>query len=589
MPDKIYAILNFTGIALGDTLTLAHELQIAGVPIKPDKVDLQFPGSFEVISGTTTELTLRNINSGTGDCEAWVFAIHPAIRLLGASPDDGNMVQGLTPRPFSAGTDAPGPPFPPALVTTTIYANTTGNDTTGTGSLAAPYRTAQRAFQDLPALSPVLPGHQVVVDVTDLDIEDFDVPGYQMPIVLASCQGLQFGDPATAPFLHGEAVCVRATPRAYSGIPVGDTHVLGTDIVSVTSNADTGLALVTTATPRASWAANALKGRMCIGGGTDANTSCIIYGSDSTHLRLCNTAANVTSIPQQDLFIVEPSAEFHSAGVGPDGAGIQCTGYTSVIFQGIKFTVDGGGSAFLISNCPQPFMELCDIDGLAGFAIPMQFGVTSSVIRSGIDIECSALTPKQSMLLGVTSIFYMCGAEQVFRQTVLDGCAAIGPSTFATTNGGLSANAWEFFDCLFTGGTEDGILARGGGSWSLENVRFDTAVGDAVHATGLTTGVLTHVTGAGNGGAGVHLEDGASFRVTDNATLVTGTAGDILVGTLPARTWTNFRTLIPTKNQYDLRTPFIANVASGLLTPGGDDVTGAGTGGCSGSRLFQRP
>ncbi len=587
MLDKLYAILNFTAVPIGGTATLPHGLVVNGRPLIPDRVDLQFPTAFAFVSGDATNVTIRNVSSGAGNCQAWVGEIHPVERSFGVAPDDGSFTLGLVPRPFSQGPE-PGAPFPPALVVTTIYARLTGNDTTGTGTLLNPYRTQQRAFQDLPGLNPLPIGHRVVVDVTGTGTEAYPATGYQFPVVQGPAQLETFGDPTTVPFLSSEAVTVLATPQPASNIPLADTTVLATAIVSIIDNASTGMATVTINPARASWAANALKGKMCIGSGTDASTSCVIHASDSTHLFLCNTAAAVTSTPQQDLFIVEPSAVIAAAGVGADGAGFECVGCNSIAFQGIGFTAVGG-PALAISNAPQPFFELCDIDGMGGFQCLQQVGLFSSVVRTLVDMEASSLTPRRSLLLGVATFDCNGAGGNVFRQTVMDTCAPVGPTPFAAANGGLAANAWEFFDCLFRDSTGDAILARAGGSWSLETVQINTSVGDAIHATGLTTGVLTNVTGTGNGGAGIHLEDGASFRVTDNATLVTGTGGDTLVGTLPARTWTDFRGNIPTKNQYDLQTPFITNVASGLATPGGDDVGGAGSGGCSGSRLFQRP
>lgn len=584
--DRLYNILAFVGVPIGGAATLPHLLVLNDTPVKPDRVDLQFPSTFEFVSGDATSITIRNVSSGGGACEAWVDAIHPAIRLLGGPPDDGNMVQGMVPRPFSQGPE-PGPPFPPSLIVTTIYARLTGNDTTGTGTLINPYRTAQRAFQDLPALSPIPSGHQVVVDPTGIGTEVFPA-GYQLPIVLAQIQGVTAGDPATVPFLFSEALCVRATPKPFAAIPLADTTVPGTDIVSVVGDADTNLATVTTTTPRASWAADALKGALLIGSGTDASTSCVIVGSDATHLHLANTAAAVASAPQQDLLIVEPSAVFASSGPSDDGAGFECVGCTSVIFQGIGFTCVGG-PGLLISNCPQPFMELCTVAGLQVFAVQQQAGIFSTVITDSLDIEGAAFNPRRSLLFQVSSVFFLCGGAQVFRQTVIEQSATLGPSTFATTEGGLIANAWEFFDCQFSASSGSALLARGGGSWSLENVRIDGSGADALQVVGLTTAVVNHVTGAGNTGSGVQVQDGGSVRVVDNGTTVTGTAGDMVVGTLPARTWVDFRANVPTKNQYDLRTPFIVNVASGLATPGGDDVTGAGSGGCSGSRVFQRP
>jgi len=102
--DKIHTILNFTGIAIGDTQTLPHGLVLRGAPLLPDFVFLQFQDTFELVSATTTDVTIRNTANTGGDCEAYVFCLHPAIRLLGLAPDDGTMQQGLTPRPFCPGS-----------------------------------------------------------------------------------------------------------------------------------------------------------------------------------------------------------------------------------------------------------------------------------------------------------------------------------------------------------------------------------------------------------------------------------------------------------------------------------------------------
>ena len=51
--------------------------------------------------------------------------------------------------------------------------------------------------------------------------------------------------------------------------------------------------------------------------------------------------------------------------------------------------------------------------------------------------------------------------------------------------------------------------------------------------------------------------------------------------------WADFTTNPPINNEYDLTTPFVA-ATSGAVQPGGDETAGVGTGGRSGSRLFQR-
>lgn len=102
--DRLYAIVNFLAVPMGGTATLPHGLVLRNTPILPDRVDLQFSSEFEFVSQTDTTLTIRNTSNVIGNCEAWVYALSPSIRLLGLQPDDGLMTQGLTPRPFVPGS-----------------------------------------------------------------------------------------------------------------------------------------------------------------------------------------------------------------------------------------------------------------------------------------------------------------------------------------------------------------------------------------------------------------------------------------------------------------------------------------------------
>lgn len=105
MSDKLYSVVNFTGIAIGATAALPHGLTVGGVgPVVPDWVLLQFSQSFELVSATTTTLTIRNTDNASGDCLALCHAIHPVERSFGLTPDDGTFSQHLTPQPFCPGS-----------------------------------------------------------------------------------------------------------------------------------------------------------------------------------------------------------------------------------------------------------------------------------------------------------------------------------------------------------------------------------------------------------------------------------------------------------------------------------------------------
>lgn len=102
--DTLYSIINFSGIAIGATQTLNHNLVCNGRPLVPDRVDLQFPSSFEFVSATATQLTIRNTSNTGGACQAWCHAIHPVERSFGLNPDDGTFNQHMTPQPFCPGS-----------------------------------------------------------------------------------------------------------------------------------------------------------------------------------------------------------------------------------------------------------------------------------------------------------------------------------------------------------------------------------------------------------------------------------------------------------------------------------------------------
>jgi len=90
---------------------------------------------------------------------------------------------------------------------------------------------------------------------------------------------------------------------------------------------------------------------------------------------------------------------------------------------------------------------------------------------------------------------------------------------------------------LVTGGVSGGIALNGGGVALLQNVRINgSTFGSAVSADGLIRIVAFTLAGTLNGFFGVELIDGAHFR-GDAATTVTGTLGDVKIGTLPATTW----------------------------------------------------
>lgn len=278
-----------------------------------------------------------------------------------------------------------------------------------------------------------------------------------------------------------------------------------------------------------------------------------------------------------------------------------------VSFKGIKFTNALGGPttvALAVTNAPEPVFELCDIEGLALVGIVDTCNILSTVIRNKAMFTKNATWFNNRVLfLNINSITANDNVSVTFLRTVWDApLVSVGPSLTASGLAGRGGVSWDFLSCLVRNSSGPSVIANGAvscrtvGSWSFALTKIQGSAGDGIKCDGQVALTLNRVTGGtgavgdpANAGVGIRVNDGASVRIIDDLTLITGIGGDMLVGTLPVRTWVNFRTLDPIKNQFDLTTPFELNVASGLSTPAGETTTGPGTGGRSGSRLFQRP
>jgi hypothetical protein len=82
-------------------------------------------------------------------------------------------------------------------------------------------------------------------------------------------------------------------------------------------------------------------------------------------------------------------------------------------------------------------------------------------------------------------------------------------------------------------------------------IKADNMPGDAIVANGPGALELYAVgTGPAVGGIGLHASNGAQVHVHDNVN-PTGAGGDLKVGQNPVRTWTDFRTNPPVKNEID--------------------------------------
>jgi hypothetical protein len=145
---------------------------------------------------------------------------------------------------------------------------------------------------------------------------------------------------------------------------------------------------------------------------------------------------------------------------------------------------------------------------------------------------------------------------------------------------GVTTNAAKIINSIVDGayGTPGHGIFMAGGNAIVRRTTISGAAGDGLHTENGANADVEGLVGIGNAGIGINNPGGGQVRVRDDATLIAGAGGDIKSGNLPVRTWANFRVVAPIKNEFDIVSP-----------PVGDEITGAGTGGTSGARIFQRP
>ena len=482
--------------------------------------------------------------------------------------------------------------FPPVI---TIYARTFGSDATGDGSLANPYATFQRAIRDVPHVVP--PGTVYFVDITGID--ETLPAGYQLPVfdtpapyVAMNNTGLNFG----YPFFAITPVNIVAVPQqvVVPGFPASEM-VLGPGDFTLVADPATNLVTLTLTGPaRPSWAANALAGKFLVSNYLTLTTNVAIRASTPTTLTLVGSAFTLPG-PGQQIVISEPSATLRTT-IGPAGQfwGMQAIA-NSIAFSGLKITNAAGGPATVALNIVDAsfgIVQLCDVEGLSAGDGFLQ--VLDTIVRNKeMFVEVDELLCNRCYFLNLGT-FAVDTNVNLFITSVFEGLPGPiqGRATPSAQNRHISPT-WDFVNVEVVGSlgvpVNFGAFNCFGGTWGFLRVKVLNSTGDGISVYGSNTFVqMERVNGTGNAGVGIRVHDGAMVRVRDNNTLITGALGDLKVGELPIRTWTDFRTGPggkPIKNEYDLKTPF--NAVTG--TPGGDEETGAGTGGRSGSRLYQRP
>lgn len=460
-------------------------------------------------------------------------------------------------------------------VTTTIYARLTGNDQTGKGTLAKPYRKAARALEDV--LHFYSPGNLVEVNIDGLGVEIMP-PDYQLPVV-KTCYNFEL-DFAHPYFFTKCGFMISATPK-----PIAVASAIGVgDVLSILPLPGNNLVRITLNAARPSYLAGALRGKFLVGL-FPIGDNAVIFDSTDTTIDICYDGEFF--LPAAPWTVSECSAELQGSNAMTSAA-ITAVNSMSMALRGVKITNVNPGTAFAWVECGEPFLEFCDIEGFA-FGPGSFYGPFNSYIHGKPMTIGSVSTFMGGCYLENIPSIGVSGAsvDLRFAASVARNCPALGPRqdfVFAGSGAplGVIANAALITDSVidaFFGTPGVGVFVSGGNS-ALRNVVIDNAADDGIRVDNGGFVHMENVTGTGNAGLGINISDG-KVRVLDDATNITGVGGDMLVGNLPIRAWDvgagNFRNFAPIKNEFD-----------NLFPPVGDEAVPPLPGGTTGSRLYQR-
>lgn len=562
MATRLKNILTFTVTPGGGSVSLPHGLTVQnGRPVEPDFVIPSLPG-FD-ISADDTNVTV----SGDGTVDVLVESWHTIERVFGDVA-----TRALTPQPFIVGGGtSPTPPF--AIGTIVIYARMTGNDTSGKGTLAKPYRTLQRAVRDVPNIIP--PGVAYIVDITGVGGVVFDEllpPDYILPVWKAPKDGgEEVGDPIFR--ITRSAVSIQATPQLVASIPAVDAVINVGDVLSTSQDPLTQFWTITLNVARPSWGTSSpgvvgsgLKGKFAVGPDTIARAHPTVGQNTTSTILLTSAVA-----PTYPIKLMEPSAHLHAAGSFITFATISADNCDSIAFNGIKITSDDGNGGLFAGGTGSLTIQLCELESPFIQSInDYQVKVLSNWFYGFPGFQCSAFQCLSGIFDNTNSgpffVFGPPATQPSFGSSLFDNADPITYNTFIPFNFPVKPTSTPQFgvvQCLIRGSTGPGISWHGGNGF-IQDCDIYGCAGSAIEAT-LGHGVIQVIncgsSGGANGAAGdaaVFVDDGAFVKVdastvTNLTPLQGGAVGqDMQVGVLPFRTWANFNANAPIQNEYDL-------------------------------------
>jgi hypothetical protein len=420
-----------------------------------------------------------------------------------------------------------------------LYARLTGNDTTGDGSLANPYRTFFRALADVPVF---LSGVRYVIDISGLGNTVVPADGYALPPFISS-DNFVYNFAAEYPLYFVEfPLNINATPTTLATITAGQ-------IVSQIPDPETGMPTLKTT---GGFVPNAYKGKQIVGAGFFEVG--VIASNTATDFEICTSGTFTAPIT-----IVEPSASFSGGTPGSYQGMFKVNIDCPLSINGIHFSTPGGlgDVGFEFDGHARLEGFLNRITGADWSGGPEAFFQTFGMVFDGEEWVASGSAGQTwySYFEGVTDYRVYgdgAGAGMYHSQCIFHQCQSIGPQG---NDGHTGGGSWGLSFSKVRQSLSIGVLVQiASGKHRIWSSIIENCAGDGISIIGQAYVTFIGGSGVGNGGVGIRAIDGAQVLI-DASTSVTGAGGDMKIGGLPVRTYVNFRTIAPIKNEADFFVP----------------------------------
>lgn len=318
----------------------------------------------------------------------------------------------------------PLPPFDPVDIF--IYARLTGSDITGTGTLANPYRTMERAVRDVPNIIPS--GIIYRVDVTGIGVETLPEM-YEFPVFVGA-EGIGDFDFSQKYFHYYNAVNVQADPQTATGVSGLTTIPLAGSVVS-TPKPSTNLKRITFA--GAGWTPGELKGKFAIGAGL-APEHCVIWENGVDYIDITHTSA-----PTFPIEIMECSAHIQATkDVGDLHRAAVNMKNTAMALLGMKVSSLSGGDApfggwgLQVAGPLTNSLQLCDISGV-GLETAEWTRVRNCYLPDSLFMDAPLLLTSSYLDKSIlvtpagprTTVWGARGIDSLMRRCVIEGCSTM--------------------------------------------------------------------------------------------------------------------------------------------------------------------